>query len=78
MALKTGDINGMNDTQLAARLKDLELELLAGAGSKVSSIRLSIARIKTAQAAREKKGKAAPVKKAAPAKAATAPAKKPK
>ena len=49
MAIKMGDIRGMKEDALEKKLGELEMELVTGQGqgTKISAIRLSIARIKT-------------------------------
>lgn len=49
MAMKMGEIKGMKEDLLEKKLHELETELLGGDvhGTKISAIKLSIARIKT-------------------------------
>ncbi|MDD5336929.1 MAG: hypothetical protein PHS02_00410 [Candidatus ainarchaeum sp.] len=63
MSLKMGEIRGMKEDLLAAKLKELEMELLTGQrqSTKVKSIRLSIARIR-AHLSQAKKSAPASVK----------------
>lgn len=49
MAMKMGEIRSMKEDALQGKLNELEMEMVAGqsSGTKVNSIRLSIARIKS-------------------------------
>ncbi|VVB98480.1 Uncharacterised protein [uncultured archaeon] len=62
MAMKMGDIRGMKEDALQKKLDELEMELVTGQGqgTKISSIKLSIARLKTHMAQAKKPVKEAP------------------
>ncbi len=57
MALKPDDIRGMKEDALEKKLIELEMELVAGQahGTKINSIKLSTARIRTHLAGMKKK-----------------------
>lgn len=62
MSIKMGDIRGMKEDALQKKLDELEMELITGQGqgTKISSIKISIARIKTHLAQAKKPVKETP------------------